>query len=91
MLALASDTHDFESRYLDSLLGPLPQQKDVYTQRSPLTHVHKMTAPLILFQGSEDKVVPPSQSEIIRDACAAKGLKCKCAPPPLTINTDFLH
>jgi len=91
MLALASDTHDFESRYLDSLLGPLPQQKDVYTQRSPLTHVHKMTAPLILFQGSEDKVVPPSQSEIIRDACAAKGLKCKCAPPPLTINTNFPH
>ncbi len=82
MLALASDTHDFESRYLDSLLGPLPQLRDVYIQRSPLTHVGNMSAPLILFQGSEDKVVPPSQSEIIRDACAAKGLKCKCLPPP---------
>ena len=82
MLALASDTHDFESRYLDSLLGPLPQLRDVYIQRSPLTHVGNMSAPLILLQDSEDKVVPPSQSEIIRDACAAKGLKCKCLPPP---------
>ena len=59
MLALASDTHDFESRYLDSLLGPLPQLRDVYIQRSPLTHVGNMSAPLILFQGSEDKVRPP--------------------------------
>ncbi len=93
MLSLASDTHDFESRYLDSLLGPLPESRDVYIARSPLTHVSNMSAALILFQGSEDKVaarrfrvvvlltvfqvVPPSQSEIIRDACAAKGLKCK--------------
>ena len=56
MLSLASDTHDFESRYLDSLLGPLPESRDVYIARSPLTHVSKMTAALILFQGSEDKV-----------------------------------
>ena len=56
MLSLASDTHDFESRYLDSLLGPLPQSRDTYIARSPLTHVGKMTAALILFQGSEDKV-----------------------------------
>ncbi len=59
MLSLASDTHDFESRYLDSLLGPLPQSRDTYIARSPLTHVGKMTAALILFQGSEDKVRPP--------------------------------
>jgi hypothetical protein len=58
MLSLASDTHDFESRYLDSLLGPLPQSRDTYIARSPLTHVGKMTAALILFQGSEDKVRP---------------------------------
>jgi dipeptidyl aminopeptidase/acylaminoacyl peptidase len=56
MLSLASDTHDFESRYLDSLLGPLPQCRDLYIARSPLTHVSKMSAALILFQGSEDKV-----------------------------------
>lgn len=56
MLSLASDTHDFESRYLDSLLGPLPESRDVYIARSPLTHVSKMSAALILFQGSEDKV-----------------------------------
>ena len=56
MLSLASDTHDFESRYLDSLLGPLPESRDVYIERSPLTHVSKMSAALILFQGSEDKV-----------------------------------
>jgi dipeptidyl aminopeptidase/acylaminoacyl peptidase len=58
MLSLASDTHDFESRYLDSLLGPLPQSRDTYIARSPLTHVSKMSAALILFQGSEDKVPP---------------------------------
>jgi len=56
MLSLASDTHDFESRYLDTLLGPLPESRDVYIERSPLTHVSKMSAALILFQGSEDKV-----------------------------------
>ena len=62
MLSLASDTHDFESRYLDSLLGPLPESRDVYIARSPLTHVSKMSAALILFQGSEDKVHAPSLS-----------------------------
>ncbi|MFZ4742760.1 MAG: S9 family peptidase [Betaproteobacteria bacterium] len=73
--ALAADTHDFESRYLDAMIGAYPQEKALYQERSPLTHVARLSSPLILFQGLEDKVVPPSQSEAFRDACAAKGLK----------------
>jgi dipeptidyl aminopeptidase/acylaminoacyl peptidase len=72
---LATDTHDFESRYLDTMIGAYPAQKDLYIARSPLTHVSQLSSPLILFQGLEDKVVPPSQSEAFRDACSAKGLK----------------
>jgi dipeptidyl aminopeptidase/acylaminoacyl peptidase len=72
---LATDTHDFESRYLDTMIGAYPAEKDLYIARSPLTHVNQLSSPLILFQGLDDKVVPPSQSEAFRDACAAKGLK----------------
>ncbi|MGH2532206.1 MAG: prolyl oligopeptidase family serine peptidase [Thermomicrobiales bacterium] len=72
--AMAKDTHKFESRYLDRLIGPYPERKDLYTERSPLNYVHRMTAPLILFQGLEDKVVPPNQAELMYDAVKAKGL-----------------
>jgi len=72
---LATDTHDFESRYLDSMIGAYPAEKDLYLARSPITHVNQLSSPLILFQGLDDMVVPPSQSEAFRDACAAKGLK----------------
>jgi len=72
---LATDTHDFESRYLDTMIGAYPAEKDLYIARSPITHVNQLSSPLILFQGLDDKVVPPSQSEAFRDACAAKGLK----------------
>ena len=72
---LATDTHDFESRYLDTMIGAYPAEKDLYMARSPITHVNQLSSPLILFQGLDDKVVPPSQSEAFRDACAAKGLK----------------
>ena len=72
---LATDTHDFESRYLDTMIGAYPAEKDLYIARSPITHVAQLSSPLILFQGLDDKVVPPSQSEAFRDACAAKGLK----------------
>ena len=72
---LATDTHDFESRYLDTMIGAYPAEKDLYLARSPLTHVNQLSSPLILFQGLDDMVVPPSQSEAFRDACAAKGLK----------------
>jgi dipeptidyl aminopeptidase/acylaminoacyl peptidase len=74
---LATDTHDFESRYLDSMIGPYPARKDLYDQRSPLTHADNLNTPLIIFQGSEDKVVPPSQSQAFRDVCARKGITHK--------------
>ncbi|WP_336646904.1 S9 family peptidase [Microbacterium sp. USHLN186] len=71
---LAAETHDFEARYLDGLVGPLPEAEDVYIARSPLTHVDRIDVPVLLEQGSEDRVVPPSQSEAIRDALAARAV-----------------
>ena len=65
---LASDTHKFESRYLDQLIGPYPEMKSVYDQRSPINSVENITAPLLLLQGLDDKVVPPNQSELIFNA-----------------------
>ncbi|MES3008279.1 MAG: prolyl oligopeptidase family serine peptidase [Pseudomonadota bacterium] len=62
---LAQDTHKFESRYLDQLIGPYPEQAAVYRQRSPLRHIDKINAPVLLLQGLLDKVVPPDQSEKI--------------------------
>ena len=72
---LATDTHDFESRYLDSMIGPYPERKDLYVERSPITHAENLSAPLIIFQGLDDKVVPPAQSEAFRDVCVRKGIK----------------
>jgi dipeptidyl aminopeptidase/acylaminoacyl peptidase len=66
--ALAHDTHKFESRYLDGLVGPYPAAREVYVERSPIHHVDRLTRPLIVLQGSEDPVVPPAQSETIVDA-----------------------
>ena len=77
LTALAEDTHDFESRYLDSMIGPYPEKANLYRERSPLTHADKLSAPLIIFQGTEDKIVPPSQSEMFRDVCIKKGIKYK--------------
>ena len=71
---LARDTHKFESRYLDTLIGPYPAMKDVYRARSPIHHVDRLACALILFQGLEDKVVPPNQSQMMADAVRAKGL-----------------
>ncbi len=68
--ALAADTHKFESRYLDTLIGS-PEALDA---RSPINHVDKLNCPVIFFQGTEDKVVPPNQAESMRDALAAKGI-----------------
>jgi dipeptidyl aminopeptidase/acylaminoacyl peptidase len=70
--ALAVETHKFESRYLDRLVGPYPQAREVYVERSPLTHVDQISRPLIVLQGSEDAIVPPKQSEVIVDALRAK-------------------
>jgi dipeptidyl aminopeptidase/acylaminoacyl peptidase len=72
--ALARDTHKFESRYLDGLIGPYPAREDLYRQRSPLAHVESLSVPVIFFQGDEDRVVPPSQSEAMVDALRKKGL-----------------
>jgi dipeptidyl aminopeptidase/acylaminoacyl peptidase len=71
---LARETHKFESRYLDSLIGPYPATRDRYRARSPIDHVHRMSRPLILFQGLEDRTVPPEQSRGMADAVRAKGL-----------------
>lgn len=71
---LARDTHKFESRYLDSLIGPYPAKRDVYHVRSPIHFVDRLSCALILFQGLEDKVVPPNQSEMMAEAVRAKGL-----------------
>lgn len=71
---LAQDTHDFEKYYLNGLVGPLPEAEQVYIDRSPLTHVDRIDVPVLLLQGADDRVVPPSQSEAIRDALAARGV-----------------
>ena len=63
--ALALETHKFESRYLDRLIGPYPERRDVYVERSPIHHLDGFDRPLIVLQGLEDEVVPPAQSEMI--------------------------
>ncbi len=66
--ALAADTHKFESRYLDRLVGPYPADRATYVERSPIHHVDRLRRPLIVLQGSDDPIVPPNQSEAIVDA-----------------------
>ncbi|MBD3335915.1 MAG: prolyl oligopeptidase family serine peptidase [Candidatus Eisenbacteria bacterium] len=72
--ALAQDTHKFESRYLDSLIGPYPQDTPVYRERSPIRHVDGLSCPVIFFQGLEDEVVPPNQTEEMVNALRRKGI-----------------
>jgi dipeptidyl aminopeptidase/acylaminoacyl peptidase len=72
--ALAIETHKFESRYLDGLVGPYPERRDLYVARSPIHHVDGFDRPLIVLQGLEDEVVPPNQAEMIVDALRAKGV-----------------
>ncbi len=72
--ALARDTHKFESRYLESLVGPYPERADLYRARSPVHYPERMSSALILLQGAEDKAVPPSQAEAMFEAVRAKGL-----------------
>lgn len=72
--ALAGDTHKFESRYLDTLVGPYPEKKDLYKERAPIEKVNQIACPLMLFQGTEDKVVPPNQAEMMFAAAKERGL-----------------
>ncbi|NJN86917.1 MAG: S9 family peptidase [Leptolyngbyaceae cyanobacterium SL_7_1] len=72
--ALAKDTHKFESRYLDGLIGAYPQRADLYQARSPIHFVDRLSCPVVFFQGDEDKIVPPNQAEMMVDALKAKGL-----------------
>jgi dipeptidyl aminopeptidase/acylaminoacyl peptidase len=74
---LQQDTHKFESRYNDTLIGPYPAARDVYVARSPIHFTDRLNCPIILFQGLEDKVVPPNQSEMMAEAARRKGLKVK--------------
>lgn len=65
---MAKETHKFESRYLDGLIGPYPARRDIYVERSPLYFIDQVKAPMILFQGLEDKIVPPNQAEMMFEA-----------------------
>lgn len=76
--ALARDTHKFESRYLDGMVGPYPAQRDLYLARSPIHHVDRLNCPLLLLQGADDQVVPPNQAEMMAAAVRAKGLPVAC-------------
>jgi len=82
LAALARDTHKFESRYLDRLIGPYPERADLYQSRSPLYHADQITSPVIFFQGLEDKVVPPSQSEMMHEALRSRGIYTEYVPFP---------
>jgi len=72
--ALARDTHKFESRYLDGLIGPYPEREDLYDQRSPIENADKLSCPVIFLQGLEDRIVPPDQSARMAGAIREKGI-----------------
>jgi dipeptidyl aminopeptidase/acylaminoacyl peptidase len=72
--ALARDTHKFESRYTDWLVGPLPEARETYRARSPIHHHERLRCPVIFFQGLEDRVVPPSQAEAMVEVLARRGI-----------------
>jgi len=74
LATLATDTHKFESRYLDRLVGPWPEMADRYRRRSPLHHSDGLDCPVIIFQGLDDRVVPPSQAEVLVTALRDKNL-----------------
>jgi dienelactone hydrolase len=74
LVRFAQDTHDFESRYLDGLIGPLPETLALYESRAPLSNVDGLSCPVLLLQGLDDPVVPPAQAEMFRDALVAKGI-----------------
>lgn len=84
--ALAAESHKFEARYLDLVVGPYPEKKTVYQQRSPVNHTDKLSCPILLLQGEDDKVVPPSQAEVM-----VKALKAKKIPYAYLLFADEGH
>lgn len=74
LLPFAEDTHDFESRYLDGLVGPLPESRDRYRERSPMTKLDQLRSAVILLQGDDDKIVPPSQPRAVHEALNGTGI-----------------
>jgi dipeptidyl aminopeptidase/acylaminoacyl peptidase len=76
LLGLVATTHDFEAHYTDTLIGPLPEAKDLYEERSPVNRAAAMTGSVLLLQGTDDAVVPPDQAERMRDALVATGSTC---------------
>ncbi len=72
--AMAIDTHKFESRYLDGLIGPYPERQDLYRERSAIHSTDQLSCPVAFFQGLEDKIVPPNQASMMVDALRSKGL-----------------
>jgi dipeptidyl aminopeptidase/acylaminoacyl peptidase len=77
LMLLAKDTHKFEARYLDQLVGPLPQSEALYAERSPISHIDRLTCPVIFFQGEDDKTVPPNQAQTM--VAAMKAMKLAVA------------
>lgn len=77
---LAKDTHKFESRYLDRLVGPYPEKESLYRERSPISHLEKFERPVILLQGLEDKIVPPEQAELILASLQKRGVPVAYVP-----------
>jgi dipeptidyl aminopeptidase/acylaminoacyl peptidase len=75
LLGLATDTHKFESHYLDSLVGPYPERADLYRARSPVHAADRISCPVIFFQGGQDRVVPPAQAEAMAKALRERGLE----------------
>jgi len=74
LVVFVGDTHKFESRYLDSLIGPWPEREDLYRERSAINSVDQLSCPVAFFQGDEDKIVPPNQAELMVDALRKKGI-----------------
>ena len=73
LATLATDTHKFEARYPDGLVGPWPEAADLYAERSPIKHVDKLATPMLILQGTDDKVVPPNQAESMAAAVKEAG------------------
>ena len=74
LTALYIDTHKFESRYLDNLIGKYPESKAIFDARCPIKFTDKLNCPIILLQGNEDKIVPPNQAEMMFNALKSKGI-----------------